>query len=78
MGRGKAVAVIAVAVVVVAGALGYSLFASPSVRHVEATSTVCSISGQPAALLVRILSDSAQEPVTGAQVSATNKPGLLW
>ncbi len=37
-------------------------------------SFVCSITGQAAGAFLRILSDSTQTPVAGAQVSATNKP----
>lgn len=38
------------------------------------TSTVCSISGQPAGFELRILSDSTSTPIVAAQVDATNQP----
>lgn len=38
--------------------------------------TVCSISGQPAGLELRILSDTSKTPISGAEVKATNQPAL--
>jgi len=37
-------------------------------------SVVCSITGQPAGFLLRVLSDSNHAPIAGAQVTATNRP----
>lgn len=81
--RRRTTAAVLLVVVVVAGALGYVLFASHSSHPLDTSPTpvgttsmsiVCSISGQPGSFLLRILSDSTQTPVAGAQVSATNKP----
>jgi hypothetical protein len=79
-------AVLLIVVVVVAGALGYVLFAFP-IREYHpttqpldtsptpaTTTTFCSITGQAAGAFLRVLSDSTQTPVIGAQVSATNEP----
>lgn len=41
-----------------------------------ATSTTCHITGQPAGISFRVLSDSTSEPVTGAFVAAVNRPAL--
>ncbi len=38
------------------------------------TSVQCSISGQPDAFYLRVVSDSNQTPIAGAQVTATNEP----
>jgi len=79
MRRRTMVAVLLIVVVAVAGALGYVLL-SPSVPPLDTsptpvtTTTYCSITGQAAGAFLRILSDSTQAPVVGAQVSATNKP----
>jgi hypothetical protein len=56
-------------VVVIAGGLGYVLFKTES-----APPTTCIIMGQPASFLLRVISDSTQLPVAGAQVSAANEP----
>lgn len=40
----------------------------------NATSTTCSISGQPGGMMLAVLSDSTYDPVSGVNVSATNKP----
>ena len=40
------------------------------------TSTTCVITGQPGPFFLRVLSDSTQTPVSGAQVTATNQPAL--
>lgn len=37
-------------------------------------STICSITGQPAGFLLRVVSDSNHIPIAGAQVTATNRP----
>lgn len=46
------------------------------VQPVATTSTVCSISGQPAGIEFRIIYDVNSTPVIGAKVYATNKPAL--
>ncbi len=60
---------------------GYDLFSSYSSSQAVSTSpvvitttTFCSITGQAGGAFLRVLSDSTQTPVVGAQVSATNKP----
>jgi hypothetical protein len=81
MRRRTAAAILLILVVAVAGALGYALFSSPSVpilatgpTTIVTTETLCSITGQAAGAFLRVLSDSTQAPVVGAQVYATNKP----
>ena len=68
------------AAIVAAVAIGVGLYASSFLGTMASqtgpteTSTSCSFSSQPGAFLLRILSDSNQTPIVGAQVMATNNP----
>ena len=42
--------------------------------EIDTTSTMCMISGQPAGISFRALSDSTSEPVSGVVVTAVNTP----
>jgi hypothetical protein len=68
-------AAIAVTIAVGAGLYASSFLGTmtPQTGSSE-TSTSCSSSSQPGAFLLRILSDSNQTPIVGAQVMATNSP----
>jgi len=48
--------------------------ATATIGQSTTKSVVCSITGQPAGILLRIVSDSNQAPIAGAQVMATNQP----
>jgi hypothetical protein len=68
------------AAIIAAIAVGAGLYASSFLGTVTSqtgpteTSTSCSSSSQPGAFLLRILSDSNQTAIAGAQVMATNSP----
>jgi hypothetical protein len=71
------------AAILAAIAIGVGIYASSYLgtanSHIgpsgtSAESTSCSISSQPGPFLLRIISDSNQTPVVGAQVMATNNP----
>jgi hypothetical protein len=47
---------------------------TPSIQ--TTTSTSCTISGQPAGMFLRMLSNSTLTPIAGAKVAATNQPAL--
>ncbi|MGD0637288.1 MAG: hypothetical protein ABSA72_04540 [Nitrososphaerales archaeon] len=47
---------------------------SSSASSSSQQSTTCIISGQPGPIFLRVISDSNQTPVAGAQVAATNEP----
>ena len=80
MRRRTTAAILLIVVVAVVGALSYLFLSSSSVPPLNTsptpvtTTTFCSITGQAGGAFLRILSDSTQVPVVGAQVSAANKP----
>jgi hypothetical protein len=57
---------------------GYSLATSNPAGAITTASTsyICSISGQPGGIFLRVISDSTMKPISGAEVTATNKPAL--
>jgi hypothetical protein len=48
--------------------------ATATIGQSTTQSVICSITGQPAGFLLRVLSDSNQAPIAGAQVTATSRP----
>jgi hypothetical protein len=75
---------IVAAVILAAIAIGVGIYASSYLgtatnsqigsSETSTESTSCSISSEPGPFLLRIISDSNQTPVVGAQVMATNNP----
>ena len=80
---GQSATLLVVVVVAVTGTLALVLYVTPYMHSIASsatnTSTVCSISGQPGGLFLRVMFTSnltGLVPVVGARVVATNQPAL--
>ena len=86
--RGRTIAMVALVVIVVLAIGVVSLTSQPGAGTSSSSSTTsssssasssstfvsCTITGQPGGIYLRVLSDSTDEPVLGAHVTATNTP----
>jgi len=63
---------------IVRGFDAYSLVTSNPAGAITSVSIsyICSITGQPGGMFLRVISDSTMKPIAGAEVTATNIPAL--